>query len=895
MKFFLLSLLVAVSVLPANGQYTTNGSATRDNCHCYTLTPNSGTNSGSVWNNNKIDLSQSFHFTFDVFFGCTDANGADGIAFVLQPISTSVGGSGNGMGFGNISPAVGVTLDTYQNSSPDNDPSYDHVAIQLNGDVNHASPNTLTPLTPISATNNNVEDCAWHVLRIDWDAPTKTLSVQFDGQNRISATRDLVNTVFSGNNFVYWGFTGATGGLWNLQQFCTSLTPSFHLLPDQKRCVGEPISFYDSTITFGGILKRYWNFGDGSPIDSVNTNPVHVYTTAGDYSVSLQVIGIDSCIETRSQLIRIGSKPIAGFSIADSCVNNVIQFTDTSHAVGTINNWYWDLDNAGQTAVIQNPFSTYSSYGLKNIKLLVKSLEGCVSDTLYKTIRIKARPVADFGFIDSVCLGTANTFTDNSFLPDGPVSNWFWTIDGNAQPQNQAAISYTFLTPGAHTVQLISSGAGGTNSNCQSNTKIKNVFIADKPRAAIKASFPCETQQVQLKDSSYSTDGIAVTGWWWDLGNGQFSSVQHPFVNYSTAGIKTIRLVVYNARGCASDTLTWTLNVAAKPTAKFGISDALCNNSNLQLTDSSTTTTGNINTWSWTQNGIVFSTQQNPSQNFNPGVNTVGLTVTSSAGCKADTVFKTFSIKTKPAIAMSFNDACKFANVNFSATETSSIGINSWHWNFGDGNNATGSPAMHAYLQNNNYTVKLYAISNEGCYSDTLSRTIHIYGTNAFAGNDTFAAIMQPLQLNATGGTSYEWSPAAGLNATNIANPIATIPSDRSYYLKAFTPEGCESFDTINIKIYKGPEIYLPNAFTPNGDGLNDVLRGLPVGLKEFRYLKIFNRWGQELFSSADYRRGWDGKWKGVPQEQGVYVVIARGLDMNGKMLDKKATVMLIR
>ena len=128
------------------GQYTLNGNATQDNCHCYTLTQNVNTQQGSVWNNTKIDLSQSFDFTFQVFLGCSDFFGADGIAFVLQPISTSVGTSGGGMGYEGITPSVAVTLDTYQNSSPDNDPFYDHVAIQLNGNINHN--NAATTLTP---------------------------------------------------------------------------------------------------------------------------------------------------------------------------------------------------------------------------------------------------------------------------------------------------------------------------------------------------------------------------------------------------------------------------------------------------------------------------------------------------------------------------------------------------------------------------------------------------------------------------------------------------------------------------------------------------------------------------------------------------------------------------
>ncbi|HSN61391.1 MAG TPA: PKD domain-containing protein, partial [Ferruginibacter sp.] len=584
MKYLLVTLyLCSFAIIPSLfGQYTVNGNAFRENCNCYTLTQNFNNQSGSVWNNNRINLTQSFAFTFDVFLGCNDG-GADGIAFVLQPISTSVGSSGGGMGYVGISPAVGVTLDTYQNASPDNDPLYDHIAIQLNGDVNHASANTLTSPTAISALSSDVEDCQTHFLKVVWDAPTTTMTVYFDGIQRVTVTRDFVNTVFAGNTQVFWGFTGATGGLSNLQRFCTSLVPRFNLLPTQNRCIGEPITFNDSTVTFGGILKRYWNFGDGSPIDSVNVNPTHTYTTAGDYNVSLNILALDSCTAVFNQTVRVGSKPVAFFKLAANssnyCEGSAVQFTDSSYStIGTINNWYWDFGN-GQTSTVSNPSMVYNIGGDFLVKLLVKSVEGCVSDTFYKTIHIYGRPIVDYNFTDSVCLGTATNFFGSVISSSDPVTDWRWIFgDTSTVITNTQNASYTFSTPGIHSVVFMatSNGSGG----CM-GIKTKSVFVADKPKAAIKIITGCENRQVQLMDSSYTTDGFSITGWWWDLGNGQFSSQQNPLATYTTAGPKTIRLVVRNNRNCISDTLNTTINIGAKPLAKFGIGEALCNNSSV--------------------------------------------------------------------------------------------------------------------------------------------------------------------------------------------------------------------------------------------------------------------------------------------------------------------------
>jgi gliding motility-associated-like protein len=252
-------------------------------------------------------------------------------------------------------------------------------------------------------------------------------------------------------------------------------------------------------------------------------------------------------------------------------------------------------------------------------------------------------------------------------------------------------------------------------------------------------------------------------------------------------------------------------------------------------------------------------------------------------------------MKTHPLVAMNFRDTCKYAPVIFTATETTtSIGINQWYWRFGDGTSLTGNPVTHQYNNNGQYQVQLYGISTEGCSSDTLKASINIYGTNAFAGYDTIAAANQPVRLQASGGISYSWSPPEGLSATDVYNPIATIPQDKTYYLKAFTPEGCESYDTINIKIYKGPEIYVPTAFTPDGDQLNDILHPIPIGIKQFLQFSIYNRYGQLVFSTDNPERGWDGHLKGVVQ-QGTFVWMASAIDFRGKPLFRKGTVMIIR
>jgi len=891
MKRIVSSIVLLLCSQMLRAQYTVNGDASQNSCNQYTLTPNNGGRHGSVWNNNKIDLTQSFDFNFDVYLGDpeTTVEGADGIAFVLQPISTSVGGTGSGLGYLGISPAVGVTLDTYQNSSPDNDPAYDHLAYQLNGDLNHATANNIAGPVTIINGNNNIEDGTWHSLRIVWDAATKTLTTYVDGSLRLTTVRDFVATVFGGNPMVYWGFTGSTGGLFNLQRFRTALNPSFHFSPAQKRCVNEPITFIDSTITFTPLAKFWWDFGDGSPLDSVNLNPTHIYTVAGDYTVIQKVRGADGCEATNTQVVRIGSKPIADFTHNDSCVVNTIQFSNNSSAtVGTINNWYWDFDNT-LTSVLQNPSTTYATAGNKIVKLAVKSLEGCESDTLFKTIHIYSRPVIDFSFTDSVCLNTSVNFSGLFVSGSDPVTDWLWNF--GAATANTQNTSFSFSTPGLHTVTLTATSNG--SAGCLGVVS-KNIFVVDKPIAFFKNNTICQSSSATLTDSSYTTDGVPVNGWWWNLGNTQFSTQQNPSTIYNISGPVTVKHVAVNAKGCISDTLTKTINISAKPVANFGFSTPTCTGLPVQFSDSTLVAGGAATQWSWIYNGTEWSTQQNPSRSFAAGPQTVKLTATSNDGCVSDTATKSFTVLPTPNVSFSFTDACKNDVVHFSATDNSGT-VTSWKWAFGDGAIANAKDTQHVYTAGGTYPVKLYASASNGCYSDSLQKNIIIYSTRAFAGNDTITASGRPLQLQGSGGISYEWIPATGLSNPFIANPVATLTGTQVYIytLRAYTPLGCESFDDIKIQVYQAPEIYLPNAFAPGG--VNNIYRGMPIGIKEFRYLKIYNRYGQLVFYSADINKGWDGTFKGKAQSSGVYVVIASGVDYRGNVIDRQTAVMLIR
>jgi gliding motility-associated-like protein len=165
----------------------------------------------------------------------------------------------------------------------------------------------------------------------------------------------------------------------------------------------------------------------------------------------------------------------------------------------------------------------------------------------------------------------------------------------------------------------------------------------------------------------------------------------------------------------------------------------------------------------------------------------------------------------------------------------------------------------------------------------------------AFAGNDTIAAIGIPQQLFGSGGIKYVWSPAHILDNPFSPNPFALLQTDTRFYLTVKDSLGCTGTSSVFIKLYKGPAFYIPNAFTPNGDGLNDIFRAIAPGMKQTVYFRIYDRWGKLMFDTQNLNKGWDGKYGGSLQPTAVYVWIIKGIDITGKTIEKKGTVTLIR
>lgn len=159
-----------------------------------------------------------------------------------------------------------------------------------------------------------------------------------------------------------------------------------------------------------------------------------------------------------------------------------------------------------------------------------------------------------------------------------------------------------------------------------------------------------------------------------------------------------------------------------------------------------------------------------------------------------------------------------------------------------------------------------------------------------------YAAINLAYQLQArTFGATVLWSPAAHLDKANSVTPLFTSPVEQTYTIRIETTTGCVTVDTQTVKVVPVADIFVPSAFTPNGDGRNEILRPVLMGIKQLRYFRVYNRWGQLLFETSTANKGWDGRLGGVPQPSGAVVWIAEAIGSDGRTYNRKGTTVLIR
>ncbi len=254
----------------------------------------------------------------------------------------------------------------------------------------------------------------------------------------------------------------------------------------------------------------------------------------------------------------------------------------------------------------------------------------------------------------------------------------------------------------------------------------------------------------------------------------------------------------------------------------------------------------------------------------------------------------------------SYTDSCSDQTVTFINNSTSTSGaITGTQWQVFNGKNLAFNSSDYNgdfdfSTAPKTYRVFLTVTNEKGCVS-TDSQYVNIEKSPPpLSFHDTLLSYGATLQLkvddgNFNQGGQFLWSPAFGLSDPFSPDPVLNSTIDNTYWVTVTNKYGCVMNDSFTVKYYKGPDIYVPNAFTPNNDGINDVFRPVDIGISTLEYFNVYNRNGRLVFQTREPRQGWDGNTNGRPAPVDTYVWEAKGIDYNGKTVFKKGTVVLIR
>jgi len=542
-----------------------------------------------------------------------------------------------------------------------------------------------------------------------------------------------------------------------------------------------------------------------------------------------------------------------------------------------IRTYEWSFgDPAGSMSTAASPTFTYPDTGRYLVRLVVNPGEVC-TDTAWMSLGVYPGFTPDFS-ITAGCVDVPVRFQDLTHAQYGVVSAWKWDfgdLSTTLDVSTDQHPSWKYNATGNKNVRLIVESSKGCI-----DTLVKSFDLLEKPplTLAFKDTLICDIDDLELKAS-----GLGNFKWSPDYEISDLN-IPNPIVSPNQT---TTYVVEQDYLGCINKDSV-RVNVISEVTLDLGPDTTICLTDPIVLRPMG--------------DGLYFSWSPDPSLSALDVKNPTAIptqefttyTVVASVGLCSKTDEITVRTVPYPVVdAGPDHTICYDSTAQLSGSHDGSV----FQWT--PAATLRGSNTLNPVAAPKTTTVyTLIVTDTKGCPKPSFDQvTVNVVPpVQAFAGNDTAIVMGQPLQLSASGGTVYEWSPPLALNDTRIANPVARLTDNQTYILKVSTPEGCYGHDTVHIKVFKtAPEIFVPNAFTPNNDGHNDVFLPYPVGIAVLNYFRVYNRWGQEVFSTNRVGHGWDGKFRGQEQGEGTFVWMAEGIDYTGKKVVRKGTVLLTR
>lgn len=650
-------------------------------------------------------------------------------------------------------------------------------------------------------------------------------------------------------------------------------------------CVGQGLTFTDnSTVTGNAVLTAfYWDFGDG---DTASGSPVnHVWAASGSYIVTHIAENSLGCNDTAQTTVYIVAPPIAlAGNDTFACTNNATVGLGGNVLNATGGTWIgqgtFNPDSMTYNATY-SPTQTEIDSGYAILVLHTTGYTLCSHD--YDTVRIDfvPGPVVDVGQDVFVC-------QDTPYVPIcasvSVASGGVWSTSGSGSFANPTSLCTNYTPSAADTsagmVLLWMTSTGNGSCNAETDTLI--LYLTPPPNVqAIGPDTACSNLPFLITANTATGAGV-----WMTNGDGTFandtnlSTTYQPGAGDLSSGTVQIIFNSLNNGGCQQQRDTLNITVIPAPASGLQYTPA-CPGYPVQFADQTMSVTA-IVSWLWDFGDPTSpnntSTLQNPSHIYSTGGwYNVTLVTISQNGCP-DTVVTPIYVYPNPNPAFTTTGICSNEPITFTdATQVDSGGVVTWQWNFGDATTGTGSPTTHLYGAAGTFNVSLIVTTNFGCV-DTVTQPVGIVlaPNAAFTSNPAVAAnTYQDVQFtdqSTLAGTIVDWYWDFG-DSTNSAlqNPSHawTTPGTFGVLLIVTDSNGCMDTTLLDYIVSSPPVV--PSGFSPNGDGKNDVFLVLGGPFTEME-LRIYNKWGELIFTSTDQLIGWDGTRDGVEQPVGVYV-----------------------
>lgn len=589
--------------------------------------------------------------------------------------------------------------------------------------------------------------------------------------------------------------------------------------------ITEPVCDVNGELACTGAITVNDNDGIGDVVYSIDngatTQNGNVFNDLCDGTYDILVEDDNNCTASTTVTLTNPPMPTADFTFTEVCedLNSEVNSTSNVPAPGMIQTLEWDMTNNGSSDYsTANVSHDYNGYGTYDVLLSVTTDAGC-KDEITQSIEVYPLPVVDFD-ADAVCLDFANTFQDQTDIPNGGViSNWDWNFD-DGNTDNTQNPQHEYASFGIFDVTLeVTSGHGCVSS-------VSNpVEVYELPTADFDFVNDCFYEEIEFQNTS-SANAIDFE-WMFDDGSSPVTT-GNPNHLYTTAGIYDVALITTTNNNC-KDTINNLVTAYPKPTAAFSV-DETCLETNSVYTDNSSVTDIDgdvISNWNWDFGDGGTSTQQNPTHLYQgENIYQSTLIITTNHGCR-DTITEDAVVWPLPYIDFSPTDVClgfdtQFQDESTISNQFTNNSIVSWNWDFGEGGTSTQQNPTYTYQADGIYHATLEATSNHGCTNDSIiDVTVHPKPASSFTGTNLFGCSPLCFTLNSTAVVNtpsnivnYEWTLSDGTvyssSTPDVNDCFDNLTGNNVNYgveLKVTTNMGCVDthFEANYIQVFHNP------------------------------------------------------------------------------------------